>query len=271
VTIDRLTQTVREQVSLGRLLPLGGAQDAAWITERAAVGMLRNGADALAGVRLGDVAVVLTALPDRWDEGGGRAAPAAPVGALPHVPVLIEAGFEATATEPLHRAADRLRAALLDTAEHRIGLAVDAVDLRVTGLLERDTEAPEPGTAGEPARDTREAQDAEAPQDAMDTTTEAAGTTDVGGTAGAVGAAARAVPGVARLTRRLAGPGSGVQVSDIPAADGTPGRRVQVQIALAQGGIAVEVARAVNRAATAAAEPDAPGPVAAAVVVTDAD
>ncbi|NUP44036.1 MAG: nucleopolyhedrovirus P10 family protein, partial [Streptomyces sp.] len=51
--MDRLARTVREQVALGRLLPLGGAGDAAWITESAAVAVLRRAADALPGVRLG--------------------------------------------------------------------------------------------------------------------------------------------------------------------------------------------------------------------------
>ncbi|MGC3004257.1 nucleopolyhedrovirus P10 family protein, partial [Streptomyces sp. G35A] len=35
-TADRWTRAVREQVGLGRLLPLGGPRDGAWIAERAA-------------------------------------------------------------------------------------------------------------------------------------------------------------------------------------------------------------------------------------------
>lgn len=35
-TADRWTRAVREQLRLGRLLPLGGPGDGAWIAERAA-------------------------------------------------------------------------------------------------------------------------------------------------------------------------------------------------------------------------------------------
>ncbi|MGX1121441.1 hypothetical protein RKD37_006804 [Streptomyces ambofaciens] len=35
-TADGWTRTVRERLGLGRLLPLGGPEDGAWIAERAA-------------------------------------------------------------------------------------------------------------------------------------------------------------------------------------------------------------------------------------------
>lgn len=59
MTADRWTRMVRQQVGLGRFLPLGGPYDGAWIAERAAGGALREAAERevpevrLDGVRLG--------------------------------------------------------------------------------------------------------------------------------------------------------------------------------------------------------------------------
>jgi hypothetical protein len=255
VTTDRLTRTVREQVALGRLLPLGGPDDAVWITEEAAVGVLRHSCAALPGVRLGEVEVDLVPA-----EGPTAAVPgAAPMGALPHGPVRIGAGFEAGADEPLPVAADRLRSALWESARNALGLDVWAVDLRVTGLLEDDGAAG-PADAGDSGR----GGDAAEP--------EAGPGIGPPGVAETVEAAARAVPGVLRLTRRLAGFGTGLRVRDHTSEEGgpqAPGRQVQVQIAVAPDRVPLEVARAVVAAVSAAAVPGAPGPVTAAVVVTD--
>ncbi|MGW4109159.1 nucleopolyhedrovirus P10 family protein, partial [Streptomyces sp. NPDC004976] len=40
MTADRWTHAVRQQVGLGRIVPLGGARDGAWIAERAAAVLL---------------------------------------------------------------------------------------------------------------------------------------------------------------------------------------------------------------------------------------
>lgn len=59
MTTDRWTQMVRQQVGLGRILPLGTARDGAWITERAVGAALRRAAERdmpevrLDGVRVG--------------------------------------------------------------------------------------------------------------------------------------------------------------------------------------------------------------------------
>ncbi|WP_433888671.1 hypothetical protein [Streptomyces sp. CA-111067] len=266
MTMDRLTRTVREQIALGRLLPLGAPPDAVWITERATVRALRQAVASLPGIRLGDVAVSLADPPDgggAGDDGGdgvSQAYGAAPVGALPHVPLRVEAAFEAAVDEPLPRAADRLREAIWQTARERLGLAVRTVDLQVTGLIEADSaEAAGPASfegADGPADDEELGigPGREAPSD----------------TATAVRTAVTAVPGVARLTRGLAGLGPGVRVRDLAAPEDVPGRQVQVQIAVAPGHWALEVARAVAGAAARAAAPGAPGPVLTAVVVTEA-
>ncbi|MYS19117.1 nucleopolyhedrovirus P10 family protein, partial [Streptomyces sp. SID4948] len=141
MTMDRLTRSVREQVALGRLLPLGGPQDLAWITESAAVRALRQAAAGMSGVRLREVAV----LPADWDEAELPAG--APTGALPHLPVRVEAAFDAAADEPLPLTAQRLRDVLWEAAADGVGLRVSAVDLRITGLL-ADLPALPPGGAG---------------------------------------------------------------------------------------------------------------------------
>jgi hypothetical protein len=119
MTSDRLAQAVRDQVAIGRILPLGGPADTAWITEQAAAGVLRSAAAALGSVRI-------TTL--RIGQDG-------------HV----AADFEATPDRPLPVTSDALRRALWDAAHDRLGLEVTAVDLTVTGLLDEAPPPPEPG------------------------------------------------------------------------------------------------------------------------------
>lgn len=262
--MDRLTRTVREQIALGRLLPLGAPPDAVWITERATVRALRQAVASLPGIRLGAVAVSLADPPDGGDDDGGdgvsQAYGAAPVGALPHVPLRVEAAFEAAVDEPLPRAADRLREAIWQTARERLGLAVRTVDLQVTGLIEA---RPPVAVRSDPPELDAADEGADGIGDELDV---APWPVDI---AAAVGTAAATVPGVARLTRRLAGLGPGVRVRDLTAPEDEPGRQVQLQIAVAAGHSAITVARAVTTAVAAAAAPDAPGPVTTAVVVTE--
>lgn len=244
MTMDRLTRAVREQIALGRLLPLGGPGDPLWIAESAAVRVLRRACAPLPGVRLGPVEVALAA-----GTHPAEAHPAAPMGALPHAPVRIGAAFDAAADEPLPVTADRLRAVLWEAAEDLLGLAVAAVDLRVTGLL--DGEPP----AGEPAADGAE------PSPPAEV---------AAGPSAALAATALTVPGVARVTARLAGFGPGVLIRDTAAPDPAPGRHVQLQLALTPPRPPVMVAHQVLTAVSSAAAPGAPGPVTTAVVVTDA-
>ncbi|MCL2552819.1 MAG: hypothetical protein FWE75_11830 [Actinomycetia bacterium] len=320
--MDRFGTAVRAQVALGRLLPLGGPDDPLWITESAAVTVLRQ-AGARQGTRLGRVRIQLAEPPARHPDGppartlgqpgdgepdgpsdvvphrltderadrpsgvardrrpddpsdratgdatgpvadgprAGRAdggdtedtedwavPDAAPLGALPHGPLRIEADVEVTADEPLPLVAERLRDALWEQAQDRLGVVVEAVDLRITGILEGPPDGLEPPEDADPAE----------PEPAVGE-----------GPAGAVAAAVRSVSGVRALTQRLAGSGPGVRVADPEALPGS--RRVQVQIAVAPGHRPVGVARAAAAAATAAATPGAPAPVSTAIVVTDVD
>ncbi|MET8610643.1 nucleopolyhedrovirus P10 family protein [Streptomyces sp. SCPE 10] len=131
MTADGWTQVVRHHVGLGRLLPLGGPGDGAWIAEAAAGAVLRRAADEVPGVRLGALRIAL-AHPAAVTE---PAVPAPP-SALPPGALRVTADFAAAFAEPLPAAAARLRRALATAADERLGLAVTEVDLRVTDLLD---------------------------------------------------------------------------------------------------------------------------------------
>ncbi|CAL9386465.1 hypothetical protein [Streptomyces atacamensis] len=245
---DRLAQAVRRQIGFGRLLPLGEAEDGTWIAERAAAGVLRRAADGLPGVRPGTLR-----LSPAEPGAGGRPAVPMPPSALPPGPVRITAEFEAGTEEPLPAAAGRLRAALAEAAERRLGLVVAAVDLRITGLLEGPDEgAPPEGPSGERAGGGK------AP--------------DTGEAGTAVGAATLAVPGVVRLAPELGGAARALRTVDTgpgDAAGAAPGRHVRVQFAVAADHRALDVARGVRGAVARAAAAGAPGPVTVAAVVTE--
>ncbi|MEV5166067.1 hypothetical protein AB0K66_15830 [Streptomyces werraensis] len=146
MTTDRWTQMVRQQVGLGRILPLGTARDGAWITERAVGAALRRAAERnMPEVRLDEVRVGL-ADPDAALE---PAVPAPP-SALPPGPLRLTATFAATAAWPLPETASRLRTALAVAATERVGLDLTEVDLRVTELLDTEPAAERPGAPGKP-------------------------------------------------------------------------------------------------------------------------
>lgn len=203
---------VRRRLGLGRLLPLGGAADGAWLAEQAAESVLRRTAEQVPGVALGRLRLALA-------DPGAAATPAVPPppSALPPGPLRIEADFgvdfAAVAQEPLPATASTLRTALFVAAAQLLDLEVTAVDLRVTELLD---EAPEPGAPVPPPE------------------VRAVTPTDVAGTA-----ASRA-PGVAHLTATL-----GTPVHLAP-------DHVRVEVATASGHRPLEVVRAVREAVTAA-------------------
>ncbi|MDT0437785.1 MULTISPECIES: nucleopolyhedrovirus P10 family protein [Streptomyces] len=227
------TRAVREQLGLGRLLPLGGARDGAWISEAAAEAVLRRAAGEVPGVRLGRLRLAL-ADPQETAE---PVVPPPPSGLWPG-PLRLTAEFTATAAQPLPAVAERLRTALAGAADLRLGLRVAEVDLRATGLLD---EEPVPAPADPPAPPRLDR-----PGDADENrAAEAAG----------------AVPGVVAVTRSL---DRGVRIEERPAAEGAgsggdalAGRHVRVEITVAAGHRAVEVAVRV-REAVSAALPDRP-------------
>ncbi|MFG2311608.1 nucleopolyhedrovirus P10 family protein [Streptomyces sp. NPDC048566] len=262
MTADRWAQAVRHQLRLGRLLPLGEARDGAWITEEAAESVLRRAAASVGGVRLGRLRIALV-------DPDGTDAPAvpAPPSALAPGPLRVAAEC-AVAADPgdvgaqaLPVAADRLRRALSAAATHRLGLEVSEVDLRVTELL-----ADPAPSGGSPAGDAPAGEGTAAAAGGPERPEAAEGPSgreDSGASEEArLAAAARAVPGVTRLTSAL---GRSVDIAT-PAETGpaVPRRHVRVEVAVQAEGRAVDVARAV-RTAVAGAARDTPS---VAVLVT---
>ncbi|WP_028814282.1 hypothetical protein [Streptomyces flavidovirens] len=238
---DGLTRAVRRRLGLGRLLPLGEASDGAWLAEKAADSVLRQAAAEVAGLGVG---VSLGRLRIGLADPDTAAEPAVPPppGALPPGPLRIEADFTATAVgEPLPHRAERLRIALREAASARLGLAVTAVDLRVTHLVEAAQElvattGPDEGNGGE----YDDSSDSSPPQPV-----ERQEGPEESGPVDRAAAAAAAVPGVARLTRTLGAP---VQHTD---------GHLRVELATAAGHRALAVAVAVRRA-VAASQDDRP-------------
>ncbi|MEV5970619.1 hypothetical protein [Streptomyces sp. NPDC051921] len=189
-----------------RLLPLGGAADGAWIAEHAVRALLVAAAEGVRGVVPGRPRFRLA------EEAGTPFS--VPPGGLPPGLLEISLDFGAVAGRPLPALAERLRAALLGTAEDTLGLAVDAVNLRVTELLDAAPDsappAPPPGRTTPPAPDS------------------------------AAALAALAVPGVAALTDAF---GSPVHQDD---------GRLRIELAVTAGRRALDVVRAVRTAVTAA-------------------
>ncbi|MFG2355590.1 nucleopolyhedrovirus P10 family protein [Streptomyces sp. NPDC048521] len=222
MTADRWTQAVRQQVALGRLLPLGGPRDGAWIAEGAAAAVLGRAArDGLPQVRLGALRIAL-ADPEETQE---PVVPGPP-GALPPGALRVTADFVATAAEPLPALASRLRLTLATAATERLGLAVTEVDLRVTDLLE-----PEGGaTTAVRAPQSTPAREATDPDEAR------------------VAAAALAVAGVTGLTGSLGGLGRAVHLQERVAVAALPHRHVRVELATSADHRAVDVARRVREA-----------------------
>ncbi|UUU34882.1 nucleopolyhedrovirus P10 family protein [Streptomyces sp. CA-210063] len=236
MTADDWTTAVRRQLGLGRVLPLGGAHDGAWITESAAEAALRRAAAPLRGVALGPLRISLAAPEASPDASAYETAVPPPPSALPPGPLRITADFAASAAptaEPFPATATRLRTALSTIAAERLGLTVTEVDLRVTALLEDEEEpatpAPEPPPASPP------------PPAGDDEESRAA-------------AAALAIPGVAHLTGALGGLGRAIHIATGPV---LPRRHVRVELAVTEERRALDVARDV-RAAVSEALPDHP-------------
>ncbi|QDY76136.1 hypothetical protein [Streptomyces qinzhouensis] len=205
---------VRERLALGRLLPLGPADDGTWLTEQAARAVLYRAADRIAGVRLigsrrGAPGVRL-ALDDPASAVASPVPP--PPGALPHGPLRIdgEVAVEraALARAPLPELAAELRGALLTAAEETLGLVVTGADLRMARLLDTAEPVDRSGPAGP----------ATVPAD------------------GPVAEAVAEVPGVAGLTGTLGRPVHRTE------------DRVRVEFAVAAGHRPLTVVRAVRAA-----------------------
>ncbi|GGS25528.1 hypothetical protein GCM10010269_75180 [Streptomyces humidus] len=220
--MDGWTSAVRHQLSLGRLLPLGGPRDGAWITEAAAGAVLRRAARQVEGVRL--VALRIGAADSA--EAPEPAVPPPP-GALPAGPVRVTADIAVHASEPLPAAASRLRSALATASTERLGLVVSEVDLRVTALLDEEREPEAVGPGPEPPSVTA-AQHGDEERAAV---------------------AALSVAGVIRLTDVV---GRAVRIEEREHATALPHRHARVEIAVSAHHRALDVARQVRAAVSEA-------------------
>ncbi|MDG5801868.1 hypothetical protein P9869_04185 [Streptomyces ossamyceticus] len=252
------TRAVRHQFGLGRLLPLGGPADGAWITEQAAIQALRRAANEIPDVRLESVRIGPAPL-----ASVSEPAVRPPASALPPSPLRIKVAFSASLGEPLPETADQLRSRLLDAAARRLGLATVAADLRVTDLHEVPQTGPETRTAAGSMTRTPQST-AAARTTAARSSLPVTGAGPPRGPVGDLADVAAGVPGVAGLTTVLGS--RPVRMEDH--AD-PPGRRVEVHLAVAPGHHPLEVARAVRAAVAEAATTDAPGPVTVAVLITE--
>lgn len=246
------TPPVRHQLDLGRLLPLGGPDDGTWITEQAAVRALGRAAAEVPGVRVETLRIGSAPF-----EPVSEPAVPPPASALPPGPLRMEAAFTASLGQPLPHTAEQLRSALLNAATERLGLAVVTTDLRVTDLHE----GPETAVRSQTARSTMKPQPEAA---AVRNSPPATGTGPTPGPTGKLADVAAAVPGVARLASML-----GSRPVKVVHQDDPPSRHIQVQLAVAPGHHPLEVARAVRAALVGAVASDTPGPVTAAVLITE--
>ncbi|MCX5523232.1 nucleopolyhedrovirus P10 family protein [Streptomyces bobili] len=231
MTADRWTRVVREQLGMGRLLPLGEPRDGAWISEEAAQEVLRRAARELPGVRLG-VLRIAVADPGRAHEPVVPAPPSA----LPPGPLRVTAEFAAVASAPLPTTASRLRTALAVAAAERLGLVVAEVDLRVTALLDQAQEEEQEEVRPEEMR----------PEPDSGRRPRSAGAAREGDEARAA-EAALAVPGVSALTDVL---GRAVRLEErqLEGTAALPRPHARVEIAVRAGHRALEVAREVRSA-----------------------
>ncbi|WP_030815547.1 hypothetical protein [Streptomyces sp. NRRL F-2799] len=215
------TQAVRQRLAPGRLLPLGGSRDGAWMTERAAASVLGEAAaTGVPGARLGTLRIGLADPQDVREP----VVPAPPSALWPG-PLRVTADFAATGDRPLPVTAERLRTVLTAAAE-RLGLTVTEVDLRVTDLLE---------PAAEPAPAARE----QRPPDAERTTD---------ADEALVAAAVLTVAGVTRLTAAFGDRGHAVRVERRESDAALPHRHVYVELATSSEHRATEVAQRVRAA-----------------------
>ncbi|MFJ6906417.1 nucleopolyhedrovirus P10 family protein [Streptomyces griseoluteus] len=220
------TQAVRQRLAPGRLLPLGGSRDGAWMTERAAAAVLAGAAAEVPGAWLGTLRIG----PADPREVREPVVPAPPSALWPG-PLRVTADFAATAARPLPETADRLREVLTATAD-RLGLTVTEVDLRVTDLLEPPAEPP-------PAPRAQRAPDAERTTDPDEAT---------------VAAAVLTVAGVTRLTAAFGDRGHAVRVQRRESDAALPHRHVYVEVATDPAHRAAEVAQRVRVAVRDALE-----------------
>ncbi|WP_130796348.1 hypothetical protein [Streptomyces otsuchiensis] len=261
---QRLAQAVREQLGLGRLLPLGTGAEPLWVTESAAAGALLTDAHALPGLRVTALRIGLAtdgshAGPAGWAVGVAEEEPSGPAGdapgrhparsggrpwppsALPPgAPLRLAAEFATRPDAPLPERASRLRATLARSARERIGLDLREIDLTVSGLLDEEAGPESTGIADAEVA-------AESGADGAPAPSRAAGDDHLTELTASVLRAVLEVPGVTRPAGVLGGTGRAVRVDD----DGA-----RLQLAVRQDAQVLDVAHRVRLTAIATAGTD---------------
>ncbi|MGW6843530.1 hypothetical protein [Streptomyces sp. NPDC054958] len=110
---NRIINAVRAEVRLGAMLPLDDPDHDLRISESAAAKVLRRAADTVPGVRAASCRIT--------PAKGSHA---------------VAITLAATLDQPLPGRAERVRQAVLDAAEHVLGIAVTTVDVEINAVLE---------------------------------------------------------------------------------------------------------------------------------------
>ncbi|AXK31740.1 Asp23/Gls24 family envelope stress response protein [Streptomyces armeniacus] len=135
----RVMEIVRLELRPGRTLPLGAADEDAWIVEAAAAKAFRTAAETLPGVRAGSCRI--TPLdPDGGDDGGAdtggwRAPLPLPGGTAPRGPVRVRLDVASDLSRPVPELAEAVRERVAEAAEETLGMDVRSIDVRVIDVL----------------------------------------------------------------------------------------------------------------------------------------
>jgi len=125
---ERVMDVVRLELRPGPPLPLGEPGEDLWIMEAVAARTLRAAAETVSGVRAGSCRVVPR--PASGTVGGA---------------VEIRLDVHAESGVSLPELADRVRDRVREAADHRLGMDVAAVDIRVTDLIDTGGGSPTDG------------------------------------------------------------------------------------------------------------------------------
>ncbi|GHC81505.1 hypothetical protein [Streptomyces flavofungini] len=135
----RVMDVVRLELRPGRTLPLGEADEDAWIVEAAAARTFRAAVESLPGVRAGSCRI------EADPQDTGRPASAPPVGWLPRGPARVRIEVQVGLSWNLQLVADEVRARIVAAADRELGMRVAAVDVVIADLLD---DAGNAGNAG---------------------------------------------------------------------------------------------------------------------------
>ncbi|KAA0942240.1 Asp23/Gls24 family envelope stress response protein [Streptomyces apricus] len=124
---QRVMDVVRLELRPGRPLSLGEPAEDLWIMESVAARTLRAAAESVSGVRAGSCRLLPLDISD------GTGGPVVEVSLALHAPARV----------PLPELADQVRGRVREAADRELGLAIGAVDIRVTDLIDTTADSQE--------------------------------------------------------------------------------------------------------------------------------